>query len=121
MDYKGYVGAFQKLGYVIGKGQNTFDPQGYFTRAEALTIINNTTDEIIDKSVTGQTYTKSLIIRKSDVTVADTTIKSDLIIGQGVGDGNITLDNVILDGQLIVYGAGRIQLLLKVNPVYPQP
>jgi hypothetical protein len=42
-EYKPYVNAFQRLGYVKGKGNNNFDPKGYFTRAEALKVMDNVT------------------------------------------------------------------------------
>ncbi|MDR1328963.1 MAG: S-layer homology domain-containing protein [Oscillospiraceae bacterium] len=112
-EYKPYVNSFQKLGYVAGKPGNIFDPAASYTRAEAMQLIENTTSEIADKSVTGQSYSRSLIVRKSGVTVSDTVIGGDLIIGQGVGDGEVTLDNVKLDGSLIAYGGGANSVTIK--------
>ncbi|MGN1004279.1 MAG: S-layer homology domain-containing protein, partial [Oscillospiraceae bacterium] len=41
--YKSYVNAFQKLGYVQGKGKNSFDPKAGCTRAEVAQLLENVT------------------------------------------------------------------------------
>ena len=112
-EYKPYVNAFQKLGYVAGKGGGVFDPKADYTRAEAMQVIENTTAEIVDASVSGQVYAKNLVVRKSGVTVKDTTVNSNLIVGQGVGDGEVTLDNVNIGGSLIAYGGGSNSITVK--------
>ena len=112
-DYKPYIAAFAKLGYVQGKGESVFDPKGNYTRAEAMTVIDNTTSEITDKSIEGKTFSKSLIIRKKGVTLKDTVINGDLIIAQGVGDGEVKLDNVTVKGNTLVYGGGKNSIYLN--------
>ncbi|MDR1642365.1 MAG: M4 family metallopeptidase [Clostridiales bacterium] len=105
-EYKPYIKAFQELGYIVGKGSNRFDPTGYYTRAEALQLLDSTTSEIADKSITGKTFEKSLIIRKPGVSIKDTKVLGDLIIGQGVGDGEAILENVEISGSLVAFGGG---------------
>lgn len=39
--YKPYVAALQALGYIEGKGDNTFDPKASLTRAESIKILDN--------------------------------------------------------------------------------
>ena len=112
-DYKPYIAAFAKLGYVQGKGEGVFDPKGNYTRAEAMTVIDNTTSEITDKSIEGKTFSKSLIIRKKGVTLKDTVINGDLIIAQGVGDGEVKLENVTVKGNTLVYGGGKNSIYLN--------
>jgi hypothetical protein len=112
-EYKPYVKAFQQLGYIVGKGNNDFDPKSAYTRAEAMKVIDNTTSEIADISVSGHTYDRDLIVRKSGVTVKDTTVNHDLIIGQGIGNGEIKLDNVTIAGQLLAFGGGSISVVVK--------
>ncbi|MGN0968073.1 MAG: S-layer homology domain-containing protein, partial [Oscillospiraceae bacterium] len=43
--YKSYVNAFQKLGYVQGKGKNNFDPKAGCTRAEVAQLLENVTQD----------------------------------------------------------------------------
>jgi hypothetical protein len=77
-----------------------------------MQVLDNTTGEITDKSAEGETYTKDLIVRKSGVTIADTVINGNLIVGQGVGDGDVILDGVTVAKQLVVYGGGSSSVRL---------
>jgi Zn-dependent metalloprotease len=104
---KPYVNALQKRGCVAGKGGGLFDPKAAYTRAEAVTLLDNTASEITDRSLAGQTYAKALIVRKPGLTIAGTTVGGDLIVGQGVGDGGLKLDGVKIGGALIVRGGGE--------------
>lgn len=103
-EYKPYVNAFQIKGYVTGKGGNIFDPQAEYTRAEAMQLLENTTNDIIGASVFNMAYQKLLIVRKSGVEIGNTVIGADLIIGQGAAGGQVVLDDVSLGGRLIIYG-----------------
>jgi hypothetical protein len=114
-EYKPYINAFQKLGYVVGKGNGVFDPKASYTRAEAMQVIENTTAEIADGDISDKIYSNSLIVRKSGVTLKDATVNGDLIIGQGVGDGDVTLDNVTVEGRLIAYGGGSNSIHITGN------
>jgi hypothetical protein len=102
--YKPYVNAFQKHGYIAGKDGGLFDPRAAYTRAEAMQLIENTTSEIADGSIAGRDCAKNLIVRRSGVTVKDTRVRANLIVGQGAGDGVVTLENVKIDGSLILCG-----------------
>jgi hypothetical protein len=104
--YKPYVKALQQAGYIQGRTGNLFAPQEAYTRAEAMKVLANSTSEITDTSVEGKTYAASLIVRKAGVTIKNTTVKGNLIVGQGVGDGDVTLDNVKVEGKLVAYGGG---------------
>ena len=87
-----YVKAFQDLGFVRGKDGNVFDPLADYTRAEAMQVIDNMTDDILDADTDGGEYTKNLIIRTEGITLSNATVKGNLIISQGVGDGDVILD-----------------------------
>ncbi|MDR0861336.1 MAG: molybdate ABC transporter substrate-binding protein [Oscillospiraceae bacterium] len=103
-NYKALIYGIQARGFVNGKENNNFDPRGDFTRAEVVQIIYKALSEITDKDVTGKTYDAGLVVRKAGLTVKDTTVKSDLIIGQGVGSGDATLDGVTVNGSLVLLG-----------------
>jgi len=107
--YRPYVNAFQQLGYVVGTGSNNFAPSEFFTRAQAMQIMENVTGDILDASVSGQEYINSLVVRRSGLTVQNTIVGKNLIIGQGAGDGKVTLDNVTINGTLVVNG-GRVAI-----------
>ncbi len=55
-------------------------------------------------------YTEDLngnvMINAADVALSHMKITGDLIIGDGVGDGNVTLDNVTVTGRTVIRGGG---------------
>ena len=110
--YKPYVAAFQKLGYIQGKPGNMFDPQAVYTRAEAMQVIENSTNDIIDQSIDDKDYANNLIVRTQGLTISNTIVRGNLIIGQGVGDGEVTLDNVTVLGKLVINGGGSNSILI---------
>jgi hypothetical protein len=56
------------------------------------------------------TYTSvpdgSVMINVPDVTLKDVVVNGDLILGDGVGDGNVTLHNVTVTGRTLIRGGG---------------
>lgn len=104
---KGYVNALLNENYITGKGNNDFDPQGKITRGEAVTMINNIVKGFYN--ATG-TYTENtqgtVVINTPNANLKDMSISGDLIIAEGVGEGDLTLDNVKVAGNVIVRGGG---------------
>ena len=101
-----YVKAMVGSGYV--RGRNTgLDPLDNITRAEYCQMIHNIIKEYI---VDGGSYTGdrkgNLLVRTDDVELKDMTIDGDLILGCGIADGEITLDNVSVTGRVVVWGGG---------------
>jgi len=112
-EYVGYVAAFQKAKFVAGTGNNVFSPKVGFTRAQIMQILDNILADITDADMTDKVIDGSLIIRKEDTTLTDVTVNGDLIVGQGVGDGDVTLDNVVVKGRLVVNGGGSNSIIIK--------
>jgi len=106
--YKPYINAFVQLGYLnpLGVGGGRFAPQNPYTRAQYIVVLDRMISEILDTSDYGQVYHNNLIIRSGGVTVSDAIIYGNLIVGQGVGDGEVTFDNVRVFGDTIVFGGG---------------
>lgn len=117
-----YVKAFQDKGYVTGSNsdpkKSMLYPAKSCTRTEILAIMDNMLSDIVESDINGQTYEKSLILRKG-ANLANTTVKGDLIIAQGVGDGHVELDNVIVKGKLIAYGGGENTIVIKGSSQIP--
>ena len=82
-------------------------PQANITRAEFAQLYFNIIQSYIAKS---GSYTKdykgNLLVRTKDVELKDMSIDGDLIIGNGVADGKVTLSNVKISGRLVVWGGG---------------
>lgn len=103
--YRPYVNAFQMLGYVRGRGNNRFVPQGYYTRAEAMAVLNNMVGGIVDESVSGRNFPRSMIVRSPDVAVTASFVERDLFIAQGASGGEIRIENVQVGGSLIIFAS----------------
>ena len=106
---KEYVLALNEKGYVKGDPNGNFNPKANITRAEVVAILNNSikalytyageySDEVVDGTV---------IINAPFVVLKNMEIKGDLIIAEGVGDGDVTLDNIKISGNTIVKGGGE--------------
>jgi hypothetical protein len=112
------VAAMVSAGYVQGS-QGRLLPQASMTRAEAAQLMSNLAEHILGEegNVSGVQANGNVIIKASGVTLADTTVGGDLIIGDGVGDGDITLDGVTVQGRLIVRGGGENSVRLQNSRV----
>ena len=101
-----YVKAIVGAEYIHGRTSG-LAPQDTITRAEFAQIFYNILNHYI---VTAGTYDKdfsgNLLVRCADVTLKDLTIDGDLILGNGVADGKITMDHVTVTGRLVVWGGG---------------
>ncbi|MDD4564178.1 MAG: S-layer homology domain-containing protein [Eubacteriales bacterium] len=110
---KGAVFGLEAKGYVSGYG-GAFNPKASITRAETVTIINN----IIKAYYTAAgTYTDnvagSAVIKAAGVVIKDAVIDGDVIIAEGVADGNVTFDGkATVKGDLIVRGGGVNSIII---------
>ena len=115
-----YVKAMVGSGYV--KGRNTgLDPVDNITRAEYCQMIHNIIKEYI---VDGGSYTGdrkgNLLVRTDDVKLKDMTVDGDLILGCGIADGKITLDNVTVTGRVVVWGGGTEAVYMNNGSNMPE-
>ena len=112
---KGEVYSLIKAGYIQGSN-GLINPKNKITRAEFAQVMYN-----IVKTYANQPgeYTSlpegNVMINVADVTLKDVNLDGDLIIGDGVGDGNVTLDNVQIAGRLVVRGGGTESIIIKGN------
>jgi len=101
------VAAIVKGGYYNGVNGN-MEAQKTITRAEFASVMDKLVAQYIKKAgiYTGDDVVKkgNILISVPDVTLKDLTIDGDLIIGNGVGDGDVTLENVKINGRFVVRG-----------------
>lgn len=106
-------------GYINGTPEGNFNPKGTLTRAELVTMIDNMTTEVIN--VAG-TYTQNvegnLIVNTRDVVLKDMTIKGNLYLAEGIGDGDIDLDGITVEGRVFVEGGGINSIKSKNSKYY---
>ena len=100
------IASLVSAGYIAGSNGRLY-PKQNITRAEFAQIMHNLLKHYIK---TPGTYSKipegNIMINAPEITLKDVTVKGDLIIGDGAGDGNIILDNVKVTGRTVVRGGG---------------
>ncbi len=102
------LSAMSAAGYVEGSG-GMLHPVDTITRAEFAKVMDNMVQQYID--VAG-TYTEvaeegNVVIRVPGVTLDGVNIDGDLVIGDGVGDGDAILKNITVEGRAIIRGGGE--------------
>lgn len=105
-----------EAGYIQGSGEK-LNPKANITRAEFAVVMDNLIKQYIDEAdtVTEVTESGNVMVRVPGVTLKDVTIKGDLFIADGVGDGDVTLDNVNVEGRTVVRGGGVDSIIIKGN------
>ena len=109
---KGEVYAMVNAGYV--KGSNgKLNPKANITRAEFAQVMYNIIKQYIRAA--GE-YTEvtdgNIMVNVPGVTLKNVKINGDLIVGDGVDDGDLVLDNVTVKGRLIVRGGGVNSIII---------
>ncbi|MFC7679244.1 S-layer homology domain-containing protein [Paenibacillus sp. GCM10028914] len=116
---KGAIGAVSSAGLM--KGSNgKFRPTAGASRAEAATVLDRALEQLKAKEVTNYdkagTYgpasgtekvSGSVHINAPDITLQNMIIEGDLVIGEGVGEGDVTLNGVTVKGRTTVKGGGK--------------
>lgn len=101
---KGEVFALVNAGYVSGSN-GKLNPKANITRAEFAKIFDN----VVKNYVTSDALAAAegnVMINVPGVTLKNLTVKGDLLIGEGVGNGDVTLDGVKVTGRMVVRGGG---------------
>jgi hypothetical protein len=103
---RGEVYALVNAGYI--KGSNgKLNPRANISRAEFAQIMHNIFKQYINKA--GE-YTNAadgnIMVNVPGVTLKNVTITGDLIVGDGVGEGDLVLDHITVKGRLLVRGGG---------------
>ena len=103
-----YVSAFVDQGIMGGYPDGSFRPRAFLTRAEAIKILDNLFINVyMPETGLRNVYLQGgLLISSPGAELRDVTIDGDVIIGDGVGVGNVVISNCTINGRLIVRGGG---------------
>lgn len=100
-------------GYVQGSN-GMIKPKETITRAEFAQLMYNLVKEYLNEPGEYKTVDKgNVMINVPSVTLKDVTVDGDLIIGDGVGSGDVILDSVNITGRLVVRGGGENSIIIK--------
>jgi len=113
---KGSVGALTKAGFMQGYPDGTFQPNRNVTRAEALVILDRVRSRlttVFDQAgvfgpATGtETIQGNVVVAAADVTLRNMVITGNLTIAESVGDGDVLLNGVTVEGTTTIRGGGE--------------
>lgn len=94
-------------GYLNGNPDGTFRPTASLTRAEAVTMVDKITADLVNVAGTySQDIDGHLVVNTKDVELKDMTITGNLYLAEGIGEGDVKLNNVTVLGDVIVEGGG---------------
>ncbi|MGB3977583.1 MAG: S-layer homology domain-containing protein, partial [Tepidanaerobacteraceae bacterium] len=111
-----YIGALASKGYMGGYPDGTFRPERHITRAETVTMLDNalktpavTYDEpgIYGLEEGVETISRDVVINVPGVTLRNMVIEGNLYLNEGIGEGDVTLENVTVKGLTTVRGGGK--------------
>ncbi|ULO05984.1 S-layer homology domain-containing protein [Paenibacillus sp. 19GGS1-52] len=116
---KGAINSVSAKGIMNGYSDNTFHPQSFATRAEAIVILDRSL--AIQSETTTVSYNKAgtygpetgnaavsqnVVVNSADVTLQNMTIAGNLLLAEGIAEGNVYLKNVTVTGITTVKGGG---------------
>ena len=112
---RGPMAALVAAGYIRGT-QAGLEPKASITReAFAQVFWNMLKDYIRTPGEYSRDVAGNLMVNVPGVILKDMKIAGDLIVGEGVGSGDLTLDGVEVTGRLVVRGGGENSIILKNN------
>lgn len=99
---KDYVGSAYEAELIKGYNDNSFKPQEPIKRAEAIVLL----DRSINMELADLTIDKA-------GTIVENKIVNNLHITKEVGNGEVTLKNVTIKGELLVEGGGLNSIIIE--------
>ncbi|MDD4844224.1 MAG: X2-like carbohydrate binding domain-containing protein, partial [Anaerotignum sp.] len=114
---KNALSAMAEEGYIKGGPDGKLNPNANITRAEFAVVMNNLVKQYIDTpgEVTEVVVQGNVMVRVPGVILKSATIKGDLIIGDGVGNGEATLEDITVAGRTVVRGGGVNSVIVRGN------
>lgn len=104
--FVGEIAAMTKAGYVNGS-DGWLNPKNNISRQEFAQVMYNIFGVYINEAGTyTEVGTKAVMISAADATIENATIHGDVIIGEGVGEGDVFFKNTTIEGRVVVRGGG---------------
>jgi len=96
----------ENRGFIRGT-DGKFMPKNNISRAEIVTILDNIIEQYVNKAGTYiNDVNRIILVNVPGAVLKDITVYGDLVVAPGVGQGEIILDNVQINGNLVVKGGG---------------
>ncbi|WP_419822947.1 S-layer homology domain-containing protein [Anoxybacterium hadale] len=109
------VSGLAAKGYVAGSN-GKLAPKANITRAEFAKIMDNIVKQYITASGTVTNVENgTVVVNAPGVTLKNLTIAGDLILADGIGEGEVSLDGVAVKGNTIIRGGGPNSIVVTGN------
>ncbi len=108
-DVRQAIAALEDAGFLAGYPDGTFRPEKTITRAEMASLLDRMAASLISKpgkDVPAQ-VAGNVIVNAPGVSVGHTTIQGNLYLAPGIGDGNVRLEKVTVEGTAYINGGGE--------------
>ena len=107
------VGLMSAKGYIQGS-DGMFRPTDPITRAETVAILDRALGKLVSAGETATgTVDGTVVVRGAGAKLSDLIVNGDLIIAEGVAEGEVRLDNVTVTGRTIVRGGGEHSIYMN--------
>ena len=128
---KGHVGAAAEAKFMSGYPDGSFRASNTITRAESVATLNNVIGPVAPVEVVSEdlvinqagTYggteveykfvSGNVSVNTQDVTLKNMVIEGNLILGEGIGEGDAILENVTVKGDTEVLGGGANSIYIR--------
>lgn len=111
-------GAIVEKGYLTQISDGRYAPLGVLKLIDAMKMLDKCIGLVITSSGTVTKNVKgNMIINTNAVTLKKMEVSGDLIIGEGVADGNVSLENVTVKGKLIIRGGGPNSVIINSSAI----
>lgn len=115
---KAAVYGLKARGYVAGTPQGAFQPLKSLTRAEAVKMINNVMGQLIADSADHSGISgNNLVVNAAGGVLSGLNLTGDLYIAQGVGEGNLAIENSRIAGTVYVFGGGDHSVVFRDSEI----
>ncbi|PYG89524.1 Ig-like protein group 2 [Ruminiclostridium sufflavum DSM 19573] len=111
-------GAVIEKGYLSEISSGRYAPLGVLKLIDAIKMLDKCIGLVITKAGTvTKNVTGNMIINTNLVTLKNMEISGDLIIGEGVADGNVSLENITVKGKMVIRGGGPDSVIIKSSAI----
>lgn len=94
-------------GYVGGYDDGGLHPKSTITRAEFASVMSRLVETYVSAAGdVSEDVDGNMIVRSADVHLQNMTIDGDLILADGIGTGDVTLEGVSVNGRILIRGGG---------------
>lgn len=109
--------------YMSGYPDGSYQPTRPTTRAEAAALLSKTVGVLLNTPGTygpaegTETIAGNLMVAAAGIKLRNMTITGNLYLTAGIGEGNVELDNIKIEGTTVVSGGGENSIIFQDSTI----